>query len=231
MNGAHDLGGMHGFGPVDPEPNEPVFHSEWERRAFAVTLSTGFLGKWNIDQSRFARELMPPAEYLATSYYEHWLWGLEHLLVQQGLLTPEEIEARVAALRNGETPPVPAPWTPSSAGRVVRPGDVEKLLSTGNPFRVDEDIPPRFKAGDAVLTHNTHPRGHTRLPRYARGRRGVIDRDHGVFVFPDAHAEGLGKKPQHCYSVRFEARELWGPDAPANERIHIDLWDDYLEPA
>jgi nitrile hydratase len=216
MNGVHDLGGMHGFGPVEPEPDEPVFHSEWERRAFAVTLSTGFLGQWNIDQSRHAREVMPPAEYLATSYYEHWLFGLE---------------ARAAHIRHGKMPAPPAEWKPASGHRVVRPGDVEKLLSTGNPFRVNEDIPARFHVGDAVRTHNDHPLGHTRLPRYARARRGQIAIDHGVFVFPDAHAAGQGKKPQHCYSVRFEARELWGSSAPASEFVHIDLWDDYLEPA
>ena len=231
MNGVHDMGGTHGFGPVEPEPNEPVFHTEWERRAFAVTLSTGFLGQWNIDQSRYARELMPPAEYLATSYYEHWLYGLEKLLVDRGLLSPGEIEARAAQIRAGQTPKPPAEWKAASGHRVVRPGDVEKLLSTGNPFRVNEDVAPRFKVGDPVRTHNDHPLGHTRLPRYARAKRGVVAIDHGVFVFPDSHAAGQGKKPQHCYSVRFEARELWGPAAPAGEFIHIDLWDDYLEPA
>ena len=230
MNGAHDLGGMHGFGPVEPEPNEPVFHAEWERRAFANTMATGFLGTWNIDMSRHARELMPPAEYLATSYYEHWLWGLEHLLVEQGLLTPEEIEARVGELARGTVTRTPAANPPDTV-RVLRPGEVERLLSTGNPFRVDADIPPRFKAGDTVITRNIHPLGHTRLPRYARSRRGIIDRDHGVFVFPDTNAARRDKKPQHCYSVRFEARELWGPEAPETEFIHIDLWDDYLDPA
>ncbi len=229
MNGAHDLGGMHGFGPVNPDPDEPVFHTAWERRAFAITLSTGFLGKWNIDQSRFARELIPAAEYLAGSYYEHWLAGLERLLVEQGLLTQEEIDARVKEVERGGGAPKPAAKLASD--RVVRPGDVERLLKTGNPFRVDVDVAPRFKAGDAVRTRNNHPLGHTRLPRYARGRQGVIDRDHGVFVFPDAHAAGLGKKPQHCYSVRFQARELWGPEAPATEFVHIDLWDDYLDAA
>ena len=231
MNGVHDLGGMHGFGPVNAESNEPVFHSEWERRAFAITLSTGFLGKWNIDMSRYAREQMPPAEYLATTYYEHWLWGLEKLLVEQGLLSAAEIEARVAELRAGAATTSPAPWKPAEHVRVVRPGDVERLLSTGNPFRVDVDLPPRFKAGESVVTRNRHPLGHTRLPRYARGRRGVIDRDHGVFVFPDSHAALRGKDPQHCYSVRFAARELWGVEAPASEFVHIDLWDAYLEPA
>jgi len=103
VNGVHDMGGMHGFGPVVAEAHEPVFHAEWERRAFALTLAAGFLGEWNIDMSRFAREQMPPAAYLASSYYEHWLWGLEHLLVERGLLTREEIEARVAVLRRAET--------------------------------------------------------------------------------------------------------------------------------
>jgi nitrile hydratase subunit beta len=230
MNGAHDLGGMHGFGPVDPEPNEPVFHAEWERRVFGLQMSTGFLGKWNIDMSRYARELMPPAEYLATTYYEHWLWGLERLLVEQGLLTPAEIDARAKDLELGIAPPKRA-WKPADGVRVLRPDELVKLLSTGNPFRVDEDISARFKTGDAVITRNRHPFGHTRLPRYARAKRGVIDRDHGVFVFPDTNAAARDKKPQHCYSVRFTARELWGPEAPDTEFIHIDLWDDYLDAA
>ena len=99
MNGIHDMGGMHGLGPIDREENEPVFHHAWERRAFALNMAAGFLGEWNIDMSRYAREQMPPAEYLATSYYEHWLWGLERLLVEKGLLTRAEVEARVAELR------------------------------------------------------------------------------------------------------------------------------------
>jgi len=230
MNGAHDLGGMHGFGPVDPEPNEPVFHAEWERRVFALNVSAGFLGTWNIDMSRHARELMPPAEYLATSYYEHWLWGLEHLLVAQGLLTREEIAARVKDLERGAEPPR-RQGKPPEHMKVLRPGELVKLMSTGNPFRVDVDVPARFKAGDAVRTRNNHPLGHTRLPRYARAKSGVIDRDHGVFVFPDTNAARRDKKPQHCYSVRFTARELWGPEAPETECVHIDLWDDYLDPA
>jgi nitrile hydratase beta subunit len=230
VNGAHDLGGMHGFGPVEPEPNEPVFHAEWERRVFATNMATGFLGLWNIDMSRHSREVMPPAEYLATTYYEHWLWGLEHMLVEQGILTPEEIEARVKDVARGTVPATPAAKPPDTV-RVLRPGEVERLLSTGNPFRVDADVAPRFKGGDAVITRNIHPLGHTRLPRYARGRRGLIDRDHGVFVFPDTNAARKDKKPQHCYSVRFTARELWGSEAPEREFIHIDLWDDYLDPA
>jgi len=231
MNGVHDLGGMHGFGPVEPEPNEPVFHAPWERRVFALNVIGGMLGTWNIDMSRYARELMPPAEYLATSYYEHWLYGLEKLAVEQGLITREELDARVKTLASGAAVPETKPAAPPAGLRIVRPAEVERLLSTGNPFRVDVDVPPRFKAGERVLTKNFQPLGHTRLPRYARAKRGVIDRDHGVFVFPDTNAARREGKPQHCYSVRFEAREIWGPEAPANEFIHIDLWDDYLEPA
>ena len=223
MNGAHDLGGMHGFGPVDIERNEPVFHSEWERRAFALTLATGFLGKWNIDMGRYAREQMPPAEYLATSYYEHWLFGLETLLDQHGLVPRTELRAR---LRGGREP-----GRPVEGARILAARDVEKALRTSRTSKADEDVPPRYKVGDRVVTKNINPTGHTRLPRYARGKRGEVVLDHGVWVFPDTAGNGLGKKPQHCYSVRFTARELWGDGAPARDVVHIDLWDDHLDPA
>jgi nitrile hydratase subunit beta len=115
--------------------------------------------------------------------------------------------------------------------RVLRATDVGTVLLKGGRARVDEPVTPRFKAGDRVVARTINPLGHTRLPRYARGRQGVVDRDHGVFVFPDTHAMGQGPKPQHCYSVRFTARELWGPDARARDSIYIDLWDDHLDPA
>ncbi len=217
MNGVHDMGGMHGLGPVAPEENEPVFHEAWEKRVFAMVLAMGAWGKWNIDMNRHSREVMPAGDYLNTSYYEHWLFGIERLLVEKGLLTQEEIDAG-AAEGGGLTPKLTA-------------GAVAGVLRKGDMFRVDEDVPPKFRAGDRVLSRNFQPLGHTRLPRYARGRRGEIDRDHGVFIFPDTNARGEGKKPQHLYSVRFSAREIWGPDAPAQDRIHLDLWDDYLEPA
>jgi nitrile hydratase len=224
MNGVHDMGGMHGLGPVETEPNEPVFHHEWERRVFAITLAAGFLGKWNIDRSRYSREIMPGPEYLTTTYYEHWLWGLRHLLVETGLLTREEIDARLA----GRTAPAGA--SPSDV-RVLKAADVAEVLRKGGAHRVDADVPAKFKVGDRVRTRNVHPTGHTRLPRYARDKHGVVDRDYGVHVFPDAHAAGLGKKPQHVYSVRFTMQELWGREASPRDRIYIDLWDDYLEPA
>ena len=223
MNGAHDLGGMHGFGPVVAEPDEPVFHAEWERRAFALTLAMGAWRRWNLDMSRSAREQMPPAEYLATSYYEHWLFGLERLLGETGLLTAEEL-ARVA---RGEV----AAGGGAVREGALRPDGVERMLRNRRAARLDEPVEPRFRVGQAVLARNVHPRGHTRIPRYVRGRRGVIDRDHGVFIFPDTHAAGAGTRAQHVYSVRFAARELWGPDARAADSVYVDLWDDYLEAA
>lgn len=228
MNGVHDMGGMHGLGPVVPEKDEPVFHHEWERRAFALTVATGFLGKWNLDMGRFAREQMPPAEYLATSYYEHWLWGLEKLLEDKGLLTRAETDARLCA---GDRPPDVRPAAARQDVRVLHAANVERVLRHGRNARVDENVAPRFQTGDSVVTRNINPPGHTRLPRYARGKRGVIAGDHGVWVFPDTHAAGAGPKPQHCYSVRFAAREIWGSQAAERDRIYIDLFDDYLDPA
>jgi nitrile hydratase subunit beta len=223
VNGAHDLGGMHGFGPVEIEPDEPVFHHEWERRTFALTMAAGFLRKWNIDQSRFAREQMPPAEYLATTYYEHWLFGLEKMLHDFELVDRAEVDARE---RDAASPAVPV-----AGGRILAARDVEKALRTSRTSKADEPVAPRYAVGDTVLTRNIHPTGHTRLPRYARGKRGVVSLDHGVWVFPDTAGNGLGRKPQHCYSVRFEARELWGESATSRDAVYIDLWDDHLDPA
>jgi nitrile hydratase len=219
MNGVHDLGGMHGMGAVAAEANEPVFHHDWERRTFALIVAAGFLRRWNIDMSRHAREVMPPAEYLAATYYERWLWGLRHLLVERGLVTPEELES-------GRT-------TGAATGlRALTASEVPAALRNRRAARMDDHLAaPRFRIGQRVRARNIHPPAHTRLPRYARGRTGVIDRDHGVFIFPDAHAATGQKVPRHCYSVRFEGRELWGPDAGPRDAIYVDLFDDYLEPA
>lgn len=218
MNGVHDMGGMHGLGPIEVEKDEPVFHAEWEAKMFALNLASGFLGKWNIDISRFAREQMPAAEYLATTYYEHWLWGLRKLLVDRGLVTAKELEAGRPEAKATEVP-------------VLRFADVAKALSNRRAARLDDEVPPKFKPGDRVVARNSNPTGHTRLPRYARGRQGIIDRDHGVFIFADTNAMGLGKKPQHVYSVRFTACELWGAEASARDRVYVDLWDDHLDAA
>ncbi len=225
MNGIHDMGGMHGLGPIEPEANEPVFHHEWERRTFAMTVAAGYLGKWNLDMSRSAREQMPADEYLTTSYYEHWLWGLELLLSQNGLVKPEEIADR---MRDPRSPPHIAP---TAGARVLKSVDVQRVLRDPRSARVDTDVPPRFKPGDRVRARNLNPIGHTRLPRYCRGKWGVVHCDQGVWVFPDTHALAHDKKPQRVYSVRFAAPELWGPGASASHFVYVDLWDDYLDPA
>jgi nitrile hydratase beta subunit len=219
MNGIHDMGGMHGMGPIQHENNEPVFHARWESRVFAMYIALSAWRKWNIDAARHSREVIPPAEYLRMSYYEKWFAGQIELLVKSGLVTAAEIESGV-----------PAPGT----AKATPPLTVEKI-PTALAYRInasrDVKVPPRFQAGQRVRARNINPIGHTRLPRYARGKAGTIERDYGVFVFPDTNAHFLGEKPQHVYSVRFAARELWGQQASPRDSVYINMWDDYLEPA
>jgi len=219
MNGVHDMGGMHGMGPIVEEKNEPVFHEGWEGRIFAMNLAMGAWRKWNIDASRHSRELIPPAEYLRMSYYEKWIAGLIELMVKAGLVRGDEIESGTPAV--GSAKAIPA----------VNPEQALARIATGLPAKRNVDLPARFKVGQRVRTRNLHPLGHTRLPRYARGRFGTINRDHGVFVFPDTNAHFLGEQPQRVYSVCFAARELWGAQAGEKDSVYVDLWDDYLEPA
>jgi nitrile hydratase len=223
VNGLHDLGGMQGLGPVVIEPDEPPFHHPWERRVFAITLAAGYLGEWNIDQSRAIRERLAASEYLATSYYEVWLHGLEHLLATRGLVLDEERAAR----RRDPTVPVARIDRP----HVIAARDVERVLGTARASRTDDDVEPRYRVGDRVLTRTINPVGHTRLPRYARGKRGLVTDDHGVWIFPDSMGNDLGPDPQRVYTVRFEARELWGDGARAGDAVYVDLWDDHLVPA
>ncbi|HLG95480.1 MAG TPA: nitrile hydratase subunit beta [Bryobacteraceae bacterium] len=218
MNGVHDMGGMQGMGPIEAELNEPVFHETWEARSFALNIAAGAWRKWNIDAGRHQIELIPGAEYLRMSYYEKWAVRLAELLVKWGLVTGEEIASGKAA-----------PGSPKAAPPLTA-DKVGSLLRTGAGAKRDADVAPRFGVGQRVRARNIHPAGHTRLPRYARGHTGIIDRDHGVYVFPDTNAHFLGEKPQHVYSVRFAARELWGDQASPRDAVYIDLWDDYLEP-
>jgi nitrile hydratase beta subunit len=219
MNGAHDMGGAHGFGPVEPKPNEPAFHAQWERRAFGITLAMGATGEWNIDMSRSARENRSPGDYLTKSYYELWLAGLEALLAERRLVSPEELAAGRAL---NDAKPVK---------RILAAQDVDRVLSRGTAVAREPKTPARFKEGDRVRARNTHPHGHTRLPRYVRGHVGTIERVRGCHVFPDSNASGLGEDPRWLYSVRFEGRELWGPDADPKLEVSIDAWEPYLEPA
>ena len=220
MNGVQDMGGMHGMGPVQYEKNEPVFHARWEGRVLALTRAMGAFRKWNIDAGRYQIEQIPAADYLRMSYYEKWFTRLVELLVKHGLVTRAEVESGKRAKGSPKA-------KPALTAAMVPPLVSNWNNATGRDVRVS----PSFKVSQRVRARNINPIGHTRLPRYARGKLGTVDRDHGVYVFPDTNAQFLGEKPQHVYSVRFAARELWGADARPQDSVYIDLWDDYLEPA
>ncbi len=218
MNGIHDMGGMHGMGPIQEERNEPVFHHLWESRVFALRRAMGAWRRWNIDVSRHEVEQVPAADYLRMSYYERQFSAFVVLLEKRGFITPAELESGTPVA--GVPIAVPA----LSADKAA------ELIAKGVPTSRDVPVAPRFRPGQHVRARNINPPGHTREPRYVRGKLGIIDRDHGVFVFPDTNAHFLGEKPQHVYSVRFAARELWGADAAPQDGVYVDLWDDHLEP-
>ena len=219
MNGIHDMGGMHGMGPVCRETGEPVFHEAWEGRVFALSFAVRAWRKWNIDAGRYEIELIPPADYLRMSYYERWLARLVQLMIKRGLVTREEVEAgRSAAGSPKAEPPLTAERVPT----MVRSGALASR---------DVPVSARFEVNQRVRARTMHPAGHTRLPRYVRGKIGTVERDHGIYVFPDTNALFLCENPQHVYSVRFAARELWGDQASPRDAVYLDLWDDYLEPA
>jgi nitrile hydratase len=220
MNGAHDLGGMHGFGPVraEPEATEPVFHAAWERRVFALVSATRALGRWNGDMSRYARERQQPADYLRHSYYENWLAGLETLLVETGLVTAGELASGKATGAAAD----------EVRDRVLQPAQIESALRRGSPAALPAETPPRFRPGDRVRARNRHPVGHTREPWYVRGRVGVVQAHYGAHRLPDLSAEGM-TVGRHLYNVAFPATELWGESADGNSVVYVDLWEDYLE--
>jgi nitrile hydratase subunit beta len=218
VNGPQDLGGMHGFGPIRIEADEPYFHADWERRAMGLNVAMGASGMWNIDASRHARESLHPAVYHAATYYEIWTRGLERLVTRAGLVSEAELKAGCAL-----EPPAPVK-------RVLKAADVEAALHRGAPTEREAAQPARFAVGDAVVTRVMNPAGHTRLPRYARGKRGVVELVHGAHVFPDTNAHFQGEEPQWLYTVRFSGRELWGEEADAALVVSIDAWESYLEP-
>jgi nitrile hydratase beta subunit len=219
MNGVHDLGGMQDMGPVQAEKNEPVFHEPWQGRAFAFTRAMGAWGKWNLDAVRFQREQIAPVDYFRMSYYERWVVALVELMLKNRMVTPAELES-------GKPDPGSAKLTPPLTAEKA-----QILVTKGVPASRDVAVAARFHAGERVRARNINPVGHTRLVRYARGKIGTIHMDHGVFLFPDTNALFLGEKPQHVYSVRFTARELWGEQAAPQDSVYIDMWDDYLEEA
>lgn len=212
-----DLGGQQGHGPIIPEPEGELFHAGWEPTALALVLAMGATGSWNIDMSRSARETLP--DYLRLSYYRIWLAAMEQLMTARGQLAEAEIEAGQMLL-----PPVPVQ-------RVLHAADVAAALAKGSPAQRPGAAPPRFGAGERVRTRAHGVPHHTRLPGYARGKCGMVERLHGSHVFADTHAQGLGEQPQPLYTVVFDGRELWGADAAPGLRVSIDAWEPYLEPA
>ncbi len=217
MNGVHDMGGQQGMGPVEYEKNEPVFHARWEGRIYAMNRATAAFRKWSLDAFRYSIEILPAVDYLRMSYYERWGVSLEARLVKYGLLTQEEMESGKAA--PGSTEATPALTMETSS----------RWLNRGIASSQDPGVPPLFEVGQRVRARNINPIGHTRLPRYARGKTGIIARDHGVYIFPDTNAHFQGEKRQHVYSVQFSARELWGENVSPRDSVYIDMWDDYLE--
>jgi nitrile hydratase beta subunit len=219
MNGVHDMGGMHGFGAIVREVNEPLFHAPWEAHVRALEALAVERDYFTIDAFRHGIERMEPAHYLRAPYYERWLATIELNLIEGGFLTGEELDTRMQLLRQ-----VPEAALPRGVAVAAEPVAREQ--------RADSPLPvSRYAIGDAVVTRNVHPPGHTRLPRYARGKRGVIQRLHGAQIFPDTNAHGLGENPQPLYAVGFEARELWGEAAESCQTVSLDLWESYLEPA
>lgn len=211
-----DLGGTTGHGPIHHERESIVFHHEWEARALALTLAAGAPGGWNIDMSRSARETLP--NYRDLTYYAIWTAALERQVVDHGLVTTAEVEAGHAVGSGDASRPV------------LRAAAVPAVLTAGGPVNRDPRSTARFEVGDRVRTRAEHVDHHTRLPAYASGRIGVIERVHGAHVFPDTNARGLGEQAQWLYTVVFDATDLWDDAAPG-QRVSVDAWDSYLEPA
>lgn len=213
MNGAHDLGGKHGFGPIDQSQQQNFIH-QWEETVFGLTISCGMLGQWNLDQSRSARESTDPAHYLSSTYYEHWLHGLELLLLQNDIITEDE-------LHNGAHPG-------KTNLQAVAPGKAAALISTGAPTQLPERSPGRFQLNQSVVVKTDNPKHHTRAPSYVKGIRGTITHLHGAHIYADEHAKTGKKIPEHLYTVRFEGTDIWGSAAETNSCVYVDLFEPYL---
>lgn len=216
MNGVHDMGGMHGFGPIVREETEPLFHAEWEARVRAIMNLAMVDGLFNLDAFRFGIEQMAPADYLRAPYYERWLTSVTRNLIHNGYLTSDELADHIERLSGS------APSTADlDAVERWQPVAAYSDSARAQPFSI----------GDAVVARNAHPLGHTRLPRYVRGKRGVVEALRGEQTLPDANAIGHGECPEGLYKVRFEGQELWGDSAEPNSIVHVDLWESYLLPA
>lgn len=225
MNGAHDLGGREGLGPVNPTTEEPLFHADWERTVFTLFVPAVMAGM-NLDEFRHGIEQMHPVEYLSSPYYEHWLHTFVHGLIDKGVISAEEMEAKARLYRENPDAPLPARSDPEQAKLML------DILRAGASTKMEVTDTPRFKVGQTVEVRNYQPTGHTRLAGYLRGKVGTVDRVYDAFVFPDTNSRREGEQPQYIYSVRFDAAHVWGPDtAEPNETIYFDFWESYLTAA
>jgi nitrile hydratase len=220
MNGVHDMGGMHGFGPIEREANEPRFHYDWERRVFAIRVASPIPIPGG---SRHNIEQMPPADYLNTSYYEKWLQSRLQGFIDAGVITAEELEARLAEFRDNPDAQVPCREAPAQVQAALA-----RLLSWKSSRR-EADLTPQFAVGDAVQVRNLHPPNHTRLPRYVRGQSGIVTRYYGVYDLQDTMPEGVEPPVEPLYAVRFDSRDLWGEAADVNSVVYLDMWESYLQ--
>ena len=216
MNGGADLGGVQGYGPVVDDANEGNYHADWEPRVMGMVVALGACGQWNIDQSRYARESMSPAEYVTSPYYKIWMEGVSKLLLERGMITSEELvdgKLRTGAIEHKGPLKADDVWSGlhSLSGAADRPA-----IGTA-----------KFAVGDDVKTINHHPYTHTRLPRYARGKSGVITQVLGHHVFPDKSALGE-ESAEWLYQVRFSAQELWGRDKHPRDSVTLDLWEPHF---
>lgn len=218
MNGIHDMGGLHGFGAVMIEKDEPVFHSRWEGRVYAMTQVLDTTGIYNLDEHRHEIELMDAAAYLTDGYYGRWLFAMESILNRKGILRQAEVDARVAGdigsiLREGRN------W-PLSEEQKIRWG----------AWRKEVKVEPRFAVGDHVRVRNHQPAGHTRLPHYVRDKVGTIATVNAqAWVYPDTRAHNAGENLQPVYNVIFDVADIWGDAAEAGSLLRVDLSEDYLD--
>jgi nitrile hydratase subunit beta len=218
-NTVHDMGGMHGFGPVEPEPNEPVFHAPWEGRVHAMQRVLGAARLWSIDGGRASMEILPAHVYIQASYYQRWFLGLEKRLLDRGLVARDELAAG-HSLHKGKK--LPHKMTAAEARKPPIRGHFERPSAA----------PAKFKPGDRVRTVNINPTTHTRLPRYARDKEGVVEAIRGCHVYPDTAALDVhDEHPQWLYTVVFTGRELWGDNADPAITVSIEAFEPYLLPA
>jgi nitrile hydratase subunit beta len=218
VDGAHDMGGMDGFGPVIPDGD--VFHQAWERRLFALTRVARFAGL-TAGHTRAVIESMPPAEYLEASYYERWLWGLQRRLEMAGTISADDVESTMSLIEKGALP--------QSGGH--EPGELaERAVEAqrgGAPMQTAAAA--AFRPGQRVRVRRMRPEGHTRCPRYVRGASGTIERVHGDDRLADAVARGESPPAEAVYAVRFRSDDLFGPREEPPYRVLVDLWESYLE--